>query len=94
VKEAAMRTLLNATAAGAASLALVACGGGSDYSSPGQGPGTDPTSTTAVPGSAIASSADLVVYLSAQSASDETSESLTLPASDPFTSETEEPRSL
>ena len=88
-----MRTLLNATAAVAASLALVACGGGSDDGAgpgPGPGPGT-PTPLTAVPDSAFVSSDALVGYLNVQPTSDETSEALTLPAGEPFTSETTEP---
>lgn len=78
-----MRTLLNTVAALAASLALAACGGGSDDAPP-----------TAVPDSAIASAPALVSYLNGQSFSDETSEPLTLPAGDLATSETDEPQSL
>ncbi|MEO6281183.1 hypothetical protein [Roseateles sp.] len=81
-----MRTLFNVAAAGAASLALVACGGGSDYTAP-----PPPEPLTAVPDGAIVSSSAFVSFLNGQSFSDETSEPLTLPAGDLATSETDEP---
>lgn len=83
-----MRTLLTATAV---SLALVACGGGSEYDShpvPGE------VKPTSVPDSAIASSSALVSYLNGQRTDDETGEALTLPAGDAATSETDEPASI
>jgi len=86
-----MRALLTTAAALAASLALVACGGGSDY---GAHPEPVPNATTAVPDGAIASAPALVSYLNGQSFSDETSEPLTLPADDPVTSETDEPSAI
>lgn len=89
-----MRTLLTWTAATAGSLALVACGGGSDDWSGGSGPGPSPTPQTAVPDTAITSSDALVGYLIVQPASDEVSEALTLPAGEPFTSETQEPYAI
>lgn len=91
-----MRTLLTLAAATAASLALVACGGGSDdwHGGPGPGSGPGPAPQTAVPDSAIVSSDALVGYLNVQPTSDELSEALTLPGGDPFTSETEEPYAI
>jgi hypothetical protein len=89
VKEAAMRALLNAMAALAASLALAACGGGDDGTEP-----APPAAPTAVPDSAFVSSAAFLSFLSGQSFSDEASEPLTLPAGDLPTSETDEPLSL
>lgn len=86
-----MRTLLNATAALAASLALAACGGGDDDWTAEPEP---PAKPTAVPDSAIVSSTAFVSFLNGQSFSDETSEPLTLPAGDPATSETDEPLSI
>jgi len=90
-----MRTLFTLAAAATASLALVACGGGSDdHAGPAPGPGPTPTPQTAVPDGAIVSSDALVGYLNVQPTSDELSEALTLPAGDPFTSETEEPYAI
>lgn len=90
-----MRTLLTTVAAGAASLALVACGGGSDDSAgPAPGPAPAPTPQTAVPDSAIASSDALVGYLATRPTGDDTSEALTLPAAEPYASETEEPYAI
>jgi hypothetical protein len=86
-----MRTLLPIVAAGAASLALVACGGGSDEDGPSA---PAPAAPTAVPDSAVASSTALVGYLKAQKADDESSEPLTLPAVDVSASDTEEPQTL
>lgn len=86
-----MRTLMTTVAAGAASLALVACGGGGSDSG---GPAPMPMPQTAVPDSAITSSDAFVGYLNAQPTGDETSDALTLPAGEPFTSETEEPRAI
>ncbi|RZJ02161.1 MAG: hypothetical protein EOP39_23225 [Rubrivivax sp.] len=86
-----MRALSTMAAAAAASLALVACGGGSEYEShpePGE------VKPTAVPDSAIASSSALVTYLNAQRTDDETGEALMLPAGDAATSETDEPANV
>ncbi len=87
-----MRTLMTTVAAGAASLALVACGGGGDSSGPAPGPA--PMPQTAVPDSAITSSGAFVGYLNTRPTGDETSDALTLPAGEPFTSETEEPYAI
>ena len=91
-----MRTLMTTMAAGAASLALVACGGGGggDSSGPAPGPAPMPTPQTAVPDSAITSSDAFVGYLNTRATGDETSDALTLPAGEPFTSETEEPYAI
>lgn len=91
-----MRTLMTTVAAGAASLALVACGGGggSDSSGPAPGPAPMPTPQTAVPDSAIASSDAFVGYLNTRPTGDETGDALTLPAAEPYTSETEEPYAI
>ncbi|MFG6432391.1 hypothetical protein [Roseateles sp. LYH14W] len=90
-----MRTLLTLAAAAAASLALVACGGGSDDDAgSAPGPGPTPTPLTAIPDGVIVSSDALVGYLNVQPTSDEISEALTLPAGEPFTSETAEPYSI
>jgi hypothetical protein len=86
-----MRSLLTTAAALAAGLALVACGGGSDYDAH---PEPVPNAPTAVPDSAIASAPALVSYLNGQSFSDDTSEPLTLPAGDLATSETDEPTAI
>lgn len=83
-----MRDMPTMMAALAASLALAACGGGSDYDAH---PEPVPNAPTAVPDGAIASAPALVSYLNGQSFSDDSSEPLTLPAGDPATSETDEP---
>ncbi|MFG6463637.1 hypothetical protein ACG04Q_18830 [Roseateles sp. DXS20W] len=90
-----MRTLMTTVAAGAASLALVACGGGGgDSGGPAPGPAPMPTPQTAVPDSAITSSDAFVGYLNTRPTGDETGDALTLPAAEPFTSETEEPYAI
>ena len=66
-----MRALLTTAAALAAGLALVACGGGSDYDAH---PEPVPNASTAVPYGAIASAPALVSYLNGQSFSDDSSE--------------------
>ena len=72
--------------AAAASLALAACGGGSDDAAPAM--------PTAVPDNAVVSPPAFVGYLAGQSFNDETSEPLTLPAGEPATSETDEPLAI
>jgi hypothetical protein len=92
VKEAAMLTRLTSAAALAASLVLAACGGGygDGLVAPPPAPPAPPV-ITAVPDTAIATSAAFVGFLNGQSFSDEASEPLTLPAGDPATGETDEP---
>jgi hypothetical protein len=87
-----MLTRLSSAAALAAGLLLTACGGGDDDNLVRPPPA--PPLATAVPDSAIASSAAFVSYLNGQSFSDETSEALTLPAGDVATSETDEPLTI
>lgn len=76
-----------------AATALAACGG-SDDADVVTPPPPPPPMATAVPDSAVASSAALVSYLQGQKSDDETAEALTLPSVDVATSETDEPQSL
>ncbi|MBI3346900.1 MAG: hypothetical protein HY020_06770 [Burkholderiales bacterium] len=85
-----MLTRLTLVTALAASLGLVACGGGSDDPLP---PPPMPVAT-AVPDTAAASPMALVSYLNGQAFTDETSEPLTLPAAELATSETDEPLTI
>ena len=77
-----------------ATLALAGCWSDNDEDTNVISPPPPPPVVTAVPDSAVATSASFASYVKGLSLTDETTEPLTLPTVVAFTSETEEPQTL
>ena len=80
--------------AGAAALALAACGGGGGGGDAGSSGPVSPTSSGAIPASAVSSTQAFVDYLQRQSPADDTIEPLTLQQLLPPKDDTAEPTPL